>query len=73
MTRLKNLKLGRLGLLMEEANITAVDLHKATGLNMACISKHRYDLQDYKGETLIILATYFNTTSDYLLGLTDRR
>lgn len=58
--------------LMEEAELKAPALAKATGIDPSTIlTLLRGDGLPYV-DTLVTLADYFNCSTDYLLGLTDR-
>lgn len=67
------MKLGRLGILMQENGVTASQLNRETGCNMTTIHAHKYDLEEWRSETLITFAKYFGVTTDWPLGLTDKR
>ena len=58
--------------LMEEAEINAPALAKATGIDSSTIFTFlRGDGLPYV-DTLVTLADYFKCSTDYLLGLTDK-
>ena len=63
-----SLQLSPLGKLMQERGVTGTKLAKDTGLHRSVIVDHKYDLADYTGTVLCILADYFDVTTDYLLG-----
>ena len=63
-----SLRLSPLGKLMAERGVTGTQLAKDTGLHRSVIADHKYDLADYTGTVLCILADYFDVTTDYLLG-----
>ena len=51
--------------------ISQTDLALAVGTNQARISKYENGESDANGDTVAALARSLNTTTDYLLGLTD--
>ena len=54
-----------------EKGLSQVQLAKATGLSSGAISYWEAGKRAPTAPTIIILAKYFNVSSDYLLGLTD--
>ena len=63
---MKNLKIIR-----EEYNITQIKLSTEIEVSQEAISAYESGKALPSVETLIKLAKYFNTSTDYLLGLTD--
>lgn len=61
--RLKELRL--------EQNLSIFQLSKITKIGVASISRWENGISDIKGEQLVILAQYFNVSTDFLLGLED--
>lgn len=57
--------------LMEKNNITAYKLSKDTGIPDSLLSNYRTGKKTPSSNNLIILAQYFNVSTDYLLGTTD--
>jgi len=63
----------RLKLLREEVNLTQMQLAKLFNLSDAAINRYEKGINDPDTETVKKLASYFNVSADYLLGLTDTR
>ena len=63
----------RLSLLRKNAGITQIELGRAVGLTQIAISDIERGKKLTSVEILAALAEYFNTTTDYLLGLSDER
>lgn len=61
--RLKELRL--------EHKLTIKELSDEINISNACISRWENNLRLPNSESIIIVAKYFNVSSDYLLGLTD--
>ena len=61
----------RLKELRAERGLAIATLSKATGINGASICYWENGKYDIKSDQLIILASYFNCSTDFLLGLTD--
>ena len=61
----------RLKELREEFNITQNQLSKKTQISQASISKWEKGKGSPNGEYLLILADFFNCSTDYLLGRVD--
>ena len=57
--------------LRKEKGLTQIALQMQTGIEQALISKYENGERIPPTETLIILADFFNTNIDYLLGRTD--
>ena len=61
----------RLAELREERNITQKDLADQTNLSVRAISRWETGVQLPSIDSVIILAKFFNCSTDYLLGLED--
>lgn len=61
--RLKELRL--------ERKLSMTQLAKELNMSDACISRWENNLRLPNSESIIIVAKYFNVSSDYLLGLVD--
>ena len=57
--------------LRKEKGLTQIALQMQTGIEQALISKYENGERIPPTETLIILADFFNTNIDYLLGRSD--
>ncbi|MDD6658819.1 MAG: helix-turn-helix transcriptional regulator [Eubacteriales bacterium] len=57
--------------LRKERGMTQLALQMQTGIEQALISKYENGERIPPTETLIVLADFFNTNIDYLLGRTD--
>lgn len=56
--------------LMIEKDISALKLGEELGIHRQTIGKHLKGTAEWKGETLMKLADYFDVSTDYLLGRT---
>lgn len=61
----------RLMKLKKERNLTMKDLINGIGVSETTINNWKN--QDIKSNNLIAAANYFNVSTDYLLGLTEKR
>ena len=61
--RLKELRLDK--------NISQLELSRLTGISQSAIAKWELNKTEPTASAIIILAEFFNESSDYLLGLTD--
>lgn len=61
----------RIFMLMEERNVTAAQVTKEAGLTSGLLTQWKQRKQKPSTEAIVKLATYFNVSVDYLLGLTD--
>ena len=61
----------RLKELRQEKNLSIQALSKQVGIGSASLCRWENCLADVKGTQLIILAKFFNVSTDYLLGLED--
>ncbi|MEG1706738.1 MAG: helix-turn-helix transcriptional regulator [Clostridia bacterium] len=59
----------RLKELRMEQGLSILSLSKLTGISNASICRWENNVCDIKGEELVILARFFDCTTDYLLGL----
>jgi len=59
--------------LRKEKGLTQIALQMQTGIEQALISKYESGDRIPPTETLIILADFFDTNIDYILGRTDDR
>ncbi len=59
----------RLKELRIEKNLTVLALSKKIGVSDATICRWENNQNDIKGDQLIIVAMFFNVTTDYLLGI----
>ena len=59
----------RLKELRTEKNLSTFALSKQVRIGVASISRWENDQSDIKGDQLIILANFFEVSTDYLLGL----
>nr|DAH27826.1 MAG TPA: Repressor protein CI [Caudoviricetes sp.] len=59
--------------LMEERNVTAYQIAKATGLSNTALSRYKSGKQDPAIDKLIAIADFFDVSTDYLLGRTTKR
>ena len=59
--------------LRKNQNITQLDLQMRTGIDQSLLSKYENSERMPTIENLIILAGYFGTSTDYLMGLTDQK
>ena len=57
--------------LRKEKKLTQLQLQLQTGIDQALISKFESGERVPPTETLIILADFFETSTDYILGRTD--
>lgn len=61
----------RLKELRIEKGLTQDKLAEETGLSQAALARWENGLRSPAAYALIILAKYFNVTTDYLLGISD--
>lgn len=59
--------------LREDADLTQTDIAKVLHCSQVCYSYYEIGKRDIPTGTLIALALFYNTSVDYLLGLTDVR
>lgn len=63
----------RLKSLRKEKNLTIEELAKNLGSAKSTISRYENGLREPKKDFLELLCTYFDVSTDYLLGKTDKR
>ncbi len=61
----------RLKELRTDKNLTFEELSKVTGLSKSALNYWENGVRIPSAQAVIILAKYFNVTTDYLLGLED--
>lgn len=66
-----NIFYNRIMKLKKERNLTMKDLISGIGVSETAINNWKN--QDIKSNNLIAAANYFNVSTDYLLGLTEKR
>ncbi len=71
MERIKNIFGQRLVEVRTESNLTQTQLAQEFGVSQTCIGKWEKGTRNPSLDDLIMVAKYFNVTTDYLLGLTD--
>ena len=54
-----------------EKGLTLEELAKEVNISTSSLSRWELSQADIKGYYLVILAKYFNVTTDYLLGIED--
>lgn len=62
----------RLKELRQEKNLTQTELAKNIGLSQAGIAKWETGDREPSADCIILLAQYFDVTTDFLLGVEDR-
>lgn len=65
---MENLRMLRL-----ERRLSQMQVQKETGINQGELSKYERGQTRPTMENLLVLAAYFGTSLDYLMGLTDER
>lgn len=63
----------RIRSLREDADLLQKDLAAYLNCTQVCYSRYELGKRDLPTEVLIALARFYGTSTDYLLGLTDRR
>lgn len=58
--------------LIEERNVTAYQVAKATGMSNTALSRYKAGKQAPAIDQLIAIADFFDVSTDYLLGRTDK-
>ena len=61
----------RLKDIREDRDIKQIDVAKFLNCTQVCYSRYENGQRDIPLNTLCLLSEYFNTTTDYILGLTD--
>lgn len=54
-----------------QKNMSQMDLAKATGISQSAIAKWELGKTEPTASAIVLLAKFFDETTDYLLGLTD--
>ena len=54
-----------------EKNFTLIQLAKDTNISKSALNNYELGLQIPSAQVIVVLAKYFNVSSDYLLGLKD--
>lgn len=54
-----------------ENNVTLIQLAKDTNISKSALNNYELGLQIPSAQVIVVLAKYFNVSSDYLLGLKD--
>lgn len=57
--------------LREDKDLLQKDLAKYLNCSQVCYSRYELGLRDIPTETLIKLAKYYETSTDYILGMTN--
>ncbi len=63
----------RLKEIREDKDLLQIDLARLLKVTQAQYSRYEMGVNEIPIEKLVILAKYYNTSIDYLLGLTDKR
>ncbi len=63
----------RLRELREDSDLLQKDIAKYLCCTQVCYSRYELGLRDIPTDVLIKLAYYYNTTTDYILGISNRR
>lgn len=69
----RNLFRFRLVHLREEANLTQKQFAEAVQIQNSTINRYETGIRVPDYDTLILFADFFNVTTDYLLGRTDKK
>lgn len=69
----KNLFRFRLVQLREEANLTQKQFAAAVKISNSTINRYETGIREPDYDTLIRFADFFNVSTDYLLGRTDKK
>lgn len=59
--------------LREDRDLTQTDIANVLKCTQVCYSNYEIGKRDIPTDVLIKLAKFYNTTTDYLLGLTDEK
>lgn len=65
--------MNRLKLLREEKGLYQKDIAKLLNVSVASVNQYESGKRDMSTATVLILAEYFNVSTDYLLGKSDIR
>lgn len=61
----------RISFLRDNLELTQTELAELVGITPMTLAKYTKDLNEPRSSTILRLAQVLNTTSDYLVGLTD--
>ena len=70
-TEVIDLKFARLKDLREDKNLTQQQVSDLLGIQQTVYSRYERGAQDIPVRHLLVLADYYRTSTDYLLGRTD--
>ena len=65
--------MNRLRDLREDADLNQTQVAKFLGMSQTGYSKYETEENDIPTQDLIKLAKFYNTSTDYILGVSDRR
>ena len=65
--------MNRLRDLREDADLTQTQVAKFLGMSQTGYSKYETEENDIPTQVLIKLARFYHTSTDYILGVSDRR
>lgn len=65
--------MNRLRDLREDADLNQTQVAKVLGMSQTGYSKYETGENDIPTQVLIKLAAFYNTSTDYILGISDRR
>ena len=65
--------MNRLRDLREDADLNQTQVAKFLGMSQTGVSKYETGENDIPTQVLIKLAGFYKTTTDYILGISDRR
>ena len=65
--------MNRLRDLREDADLNQTQVDKFLGMSQTGYSKYETEENDIPTQVLIKLARFYHTSSDYILGISDRR
>ena len=65
--------MNRLRDLREDADLKQTEVAKYLGMSQTGYSKYETEENDIPTQVLIKLAGFYKTTTDYILGISDRR
>ena len=63
----------RIGVLMQESNLTQIELAHALKTSTVCVYKWAWGISEPAVESLRKLSKLFNVSTDWMLGLTENR
>ena len=65
--------MNRLRDLREDADLNQTQVAKFLGMSQTGYSKYETEENDIPTQVLIMLAKFYHTSTDYILGVSDRR